>query len=93
MAKPKKYTTALVDKEVTLQASLTEISGDAHARAGQTVKIIERTGPSSYMAETADGLMMVIHDGDWVAYDPAQVHQSDLEVAAIFARQKESINL
>lgn len=93
MAKAKKYTTHLVDKEVQLQASLTDISGDAHPRAGQTVTIIERTGETSYTAETDDGSLLVIHDGDWVNYDPDQVFPLDAELAADFAREKEAINL
>ena len=86
MAKDK-FPTALVDQMVNVNGNLLDIHGDGHPYAGQQIRILQRTGKTTYQAEAKDGQVIVIHEGDFNTFDPNKTYHADIE------KQRETINL
>ena len=86
MAKDK-FPTALVDKMVNVNGNLLDIHGDGHPYAGQQIRILQRTGKTTYQAEAKDGQVIVIHEGDFNTFDPNKTYHADIE------KQRDTINL
>lgn len=86
MAKAK-FQTSLVDQMVNVNGNLLDIHGDGHPYAGQQIRILQRTGKTTYQAEAKDGQLIVIHDGDFNTFDPNKTYHAGIE------KQRDTINL